>query len=170
MHLSIPFLRFFKNFLKFIKYAVSYFFIINLKKVLTNTVFHDIITMLNWERHHSFSGWVCCFHIYGGIAQLARASGSYPAGRRFKSHFHYQVNFLTCWSVKYRRTKFFIIWPGGQAVKTPPFHGGNTSSILVRVTKTKSVLAREWIFVLYYSFFIIQYSPFIKNGFLINDE
>ena len=24
--------------------------------------------------------------------------------------------------------------PGGQAVKTPPFHGGNTSSILVRVT------------------------------------
>ena len=25
-------------------------------------------------------------------------------------------------------------WPGGQAVKTPPFHGGNTSSILVRVT------------------------------------
>ena len=25
-------------------------------------------------------------------------------------------------------------WPVGQAVKTPPFHGGNTSSILVRVT------------------------------------
>ena len=25
-------------------------------------------------------------------------------------------------------------WPGGQEVKTPPFHGGNTSSILVRVT------------------------------------
>ena len=26
------------------------------------------------------------------------------------------------------------IWPVGQAVKTPPFHGGNTSSNLVRVT------------------------------------
>ncbi len=26
---------------------------------------------------------------YGGIAQLARASGSYPAGRRFKSHYRY---------------------------------------------------------------------------------
>ena len=25
------------------------------------------------------------------------------------------------------------IWPVGQAVKTSPFHGGNTSSILVRV-------------------------------------
>ena len=27
------------------------------------------------------------------------------------------------------------IRPGGQAAKTPPFHGGNTSSILVRVTR-----------------------------------
>ena len=51
----------------------------------------------------------------GGIAQLARAFGSYPKCRRFKSYFRYQR-------------------PGGQAVKTPPFHGGNTSSILVRVT------------------------------------
>ena len=25
-------------------------------------------------------------------------------------------------------------WPVGQEVKTPPFHGSNTSSILVRVT------------------------------------
>lgn len=29
---------------------------------------------------------------YGGIAQLARASGSYPAGRWFKSDFRYQIN------------------------------------------------------------------------------
>ena len=28
--------------------------------------------------------------------------------------------------------------PGGQAVKTPPFHGGNTGSIPVRVTKERS--------------------------------
>ena len=27
-----------------------------------------------------------------------------------------------------------FIWPVGQAVKTPPFHGGNASSILARVT------------------------------------
>ncbi len=30
--------------------------------------------------------------------------------------------------------KTFITWPVGQAVKTPPFHGGNTGSIPVRVT------------------------------------
>ena len=28
----------------------------------------------------------------GDVAQLARASGSYPAGRRFKSHRRYQKN------------------------------------------------------------------------------
>ena len=62
-----------------------------------------------------------CYNIKacGGIAQLARASGSYPAGRWFKSDFRYQ-NPCT--------------WPVGQAVKTPPFHGGNRSSILLRVT------------------------------------
>ena len=50
---------------------------------------------------------------------MARALGSYPICRRFKSYYRYQIR------------------PGGQAVKTPPFHGGNTSSILVRVTKIK---------------------------------
>ena len=30
---------------------------------------------------------------------------------------------------------FFNIWLRGQAVKTPPFHGGNSSSILDGVTK-----------------------------------
>ena len=48
----------------------------------------------------------------------ARATGSYPVGRKFKSHCRYHI------------------WPVGQAVKTPPFHGGITSSILVRVTKS----------------------------------
>ena len=28
---------------------------------------------------------------YGEVAQLARASGSYPAGRRFESHLRYQI-------------------------------------------------------------------------------
>ena len=32
-----------------------------------------------------------------------------------------------------------LIWPVGQAVKTPPFHGGNTSSSLVRVTTSEQV-------------------------------
>ena len=56
---------------------------------------------------------------YGGIAQLARALGSYPNGRWFKSDFRYQR----------------LV---GQTVKTPPFHGGNTGSIPVRVTKKVS--------------------------------
>lgn len=29
-------------------------------------------------------------------------------------------------------------WPVGQVVKTPPFHGGNTSSSLVRVTNMEA--------------------------------
>ena len=51
---------------------------------------------------------------------MARASGSYPEGHWFKSNYRYHS-----------------LWPVGQAVKTPPFHGGNTSSILVRVTTRK---------------------------------
>ena len=53
---------------------------------------------------------------------MARALGSYPKGRGFKSNFRYHDN-LGCHA-----------WPGGQAAKTPPFHGGNTGSIPVRVT------------------------------------
>ncbi len=33
------------------------------------------------------------------------------------------------------RGAYKINWPGGQEVKTSPFHGGNTGSIPVRVTK-----------------------------------
>ena len=62
----------------------------------------------------------------GGIAQLARACGSYPQCPRFESRCRYQKGAV-------KSAPF--IWPGGQAAKTPPFHGGNTSSILVRVTK-----------------------------------
>ena len=47
---------------------------------------------------------------------MARATGSYPVGHGFKSN------------LRYHR-------PVGQAAKTPPFHGGNGSSILPRVTK-----------------------------------
>ena len=34
--------------------------------------------------------------------------------------------------------------PGGQAVKTPPFHGGNTGSIPVRVTTSPSPFSPIW--------------------------
>ena len=61
--------------------------------------------------------------LYGGIAQLARAFGSYPKCRWFKSICRYQ-------------------WPDGQEVKTPPFHGGITRSILVRVTMENKVIPR----------------------------
>ena len=36
-----------------------------------------------------------CKLIYGGVAQLARASGSYPAGREFKSLRRYQEEFCS---------------------------------------------------------------------------
>ena len=50
---------------------------------------------------------------------MARASGSYPAGRWFKSDIRYHSR------------------PVGQAVKTRPFHGCNMGSIPVRVTMKK---------------------------------
>ena len=68
--------------------------------------------------------------MHGGIAQLARALGSYPKGRGFKSNFRYHGNHVA------------MPWPGGQAAKTPPFHGGNTGSIPVRVTIQKASLKR----------------------------
>ena len=65
---------------------------------------------------------------YGGVAQLARAFGSYPKCHRFESSRRYQ-------NQKASRDAFWFLRPVGQVVKTPPFHGGNTSSSLVRVTK-----------------------------------
>ena len=79
--------------------------------------------------------------IYGGIAQLARALGSYPICRWFKSNYRYQIT--ACAS------KRGFVWPGGQAAKTPPFHGGNTSSILVRVTNNKKDVPKGTSFLYY---------------------
>ena len=68
---------------------------------------------------------------------MARAFGSYPTGHRFKSYFRYHKS--------PRRPLLFFgaggryMRPVGQAVKTPPFHGGNTSSILVRVTRGSAI-------------------------------
>ena len=78
-----------------------------------------------------------CSSGYGGIAQLARALGSYPKGRGFKSNFRYHGNYVA------------MPRPGGQAAKTPPFHGGNTGSIPVRVTKKKSRCESICFFFLY---------------------
>ena len=72
---------------------------------------------------------ICYYYIayliYGDVAQLARALGSYPNGRWFKSDFRYHI-FITA---------VVNIRPVGQAVKTRPFHGCNMGSIPVRVTK-----------------------------------
>ena len=67
--------------------------------------------------------------VRGGIAQLARATGSYPVGHGFKSNSRYHR-------------------PVGQAAKTPPFHGGNGSSILPRVTNKKSALQSQCAFLI----------------------
>ena len=79
------------------------------------------------------------YKTYGGIAQLARAFGSYPECPRFKSRCRYQT--------KAQRTIYTapFIWPVGQEVKTPPFHGGNMGSSPVRVTKKKTPIER-WVF------------------------
>ena len=63
---------------------------------------------------------------YGGVAQLARAFGSYPKCHRFES------------SRRYHGPLGSASWRVGQAAKTPPFHGGNTGSIPVRVTNMEA--------------------------------
>ena len=59
---------------------------------------------------------------------MVRAIGSYPIGHKFESHRRYQDNNA--------ETRLYR-WPVGQAVKTPPFHGGNMGSSPVRVTSKK---------------------------------
>ncbi len=58
------------------------------------------------------------------------AFGSYPKGRKFKSYRHHQ----------YRQ------WPHGQAVKTPPFHGGIMGSNPVGVTSSEKRLSERKVF------------------------
>ena len=82
------------------------------KNILTFVFLCDIIGKRDFEEGSLQSS-------NGGLAQLARASGSYPAGRWFKSDIRYHNR------------------PVGQAVKTRPFHGCNMGSSPVRVTKNK---------------------------------
>ena len=44
-------------------------------------------------------------NVNGEVAQLARASGSYPAGRRFESHLRYQIK-----TVLQNVVQFFIVY------------------------------------------------------------
>ena len=62
---------------------------------------------------------------YGCIAQLARAFGSYPECHWFKSNYSHQYG------------------PVVKRPKTPPFHGGNTGSNPVRVTKREESFKRS---------------------------
>ena len=72
---------------------------------------------------------------------MARARGSYPRCHRFKSsrRYHSQeaeaIPPLGNIILRNCSRPAWATWPVGQVVKTPPFHGGNTSSSLVRVTK-----------------------------------
>ena len=63
---------------------------------------------------------------------MARAFGSYPKCPRFESRCRYHAKGAAIPSAPF-------IWPVGQVVKTPPFHGGNMGSSPVRVTKIKAV-------------------------------
>ena len=92
------------------------------KKVLTKGVWcvKIIFAVWNWFRSR-----------HGGIAQLARARGSYPRCHWFESSYRHHND-----------RQVIYIRPVGQEVKTRPFHGCNTSSILVRVTKYAGVV--QW--------------------------
>ena len=64
------------------------------------------------------------------------AAGSYPAGRWFESDRRYQIIKSGAIADSHKGgTTAENIRPLGQAVKTPPFHGGNMGSIPVGVTK-----------------------------------
>ena len=82
---------------------------------------------------------------HGGVTQLVE----YPVHTRL----------VTC-SSQVAATR-----PVGQAVKTPPFHGGNMGSIPVRVTKKRRHLLGVFFFCPYGNRKIKFHSPrFVKDG------
>ena len=66
------------------------------------------------------------WHLFGGVAQLARAFGSYPKCHWFESSRRYHT--------MKRESASWPLRPVGQVVKTRPFHGCNMGSNPVRVT------------------------------------
>ena len=99
----------------------------NFQKPLTEAAQYDIIAK---RCQDSGKG-------HGGVAQLARATGSYPVGHRFKSGLRYHIGQGS--AVPYPSgtalVRGFTPGPLVKRPKTPPFHGGNSSSNLLRVTK-----------------------------------
>ena len=71
------------------------------------------------------------------------AAGSYPAGRWFESDRRYHIFGMNTQRLMPK------IRPLGQAVKTSPFHGGNTSSSLVGVTRKTTNFDRNLSFFSY---------------------
>ena len=80
----------------------------------------------------------------GDLAQLARAFGSYPKGRGFDP------------LGRHNR-------PLGQAVKTPPFHGGNTGSNPVGVILKEAFQLGKFLFLFFYDNNKLIESCYIKN-------
>ena len=78
----------------------------------------------------------------GGVMMYRLAGRVVRAGRR--STVGNRVNVL----IRFKGSNpllsvyFIYYWPVGQAVKTPPFHGGNTGSNPVRVMKLFGELAQ----------------------------
>ena len=87
---------------------------------------------------------------------MARVLGSYPIGRWFKSYCRYHI------------------WPVGQEVKTPPFHGGIMGSIPVRVTiqcsrKQRNIAVSEFFFYTEIRVcpLLVRYSDFVVDSFVL---
>ena len=84
------------------------------------TVNHDVVGSSPTGGVHSYK----CLETRrvvraGRRSTIGNRVGSYPVSRVRIPYSPYFVR--------------FILWPVGQAVKTPPFHGGNTGSSPVRV-------------------------------------
>ena len=76
------------------------------------------------------------------------AAGSYPAGRWFESDRRYQTKHgVMPLHIRIPFLNGRAPRPLGQAVKTPPFHGGNMGSIPVGVTKKMRALLSALIFL-----------------------
>ncbi len=91
---------------------------------------------------------------------MARALGSYPNGRWFKSDFRYQrENSFYCFLFDPKVYTKNILRLVGQVVKTRPFHGCNTGSTPVRVTKSEQE-----------KFSCSDFLVFYKKGILLNPD
>ena len=64
------------------------------------------------------------------MAQLVRVPACHAGGRGFESLLGRQITLKVTYEIDLT-TKFWLL---GQAVKTPPFHGGNRGSIPLGVT------------------------------------